>query len=183
MPDLPYILVDEFGVKNTDGVLVSGILHKVKQALSLPVLNYQYGTVKELNTTLKQYTESNDWVIKKFPLVWLAQPFTIERIGTGWFGETRNLRVFIIQETDKNFKSDERMTSIFKPILYPIYIQLLIELEKSQVFDNHYGVDHAMIDRYYWGNEQQLYLNDIVDCMEVSEMKLKINNKCYQGLG
>lgn len=181
---LPYILVDEFGTKDSGGLLTGGILKKVQTARSLPVLNYQYGYIEELNETLKQYTQNDRFEALKFPLIWLAQPFFIDRNKSNlYFGDTRNLSIFIIMQTSANYKAQDRMTNVFKPILYPIYLELLNQIRKeSTVFDNEYIIEHTLVDRYFWG-EQQMYLNDKVDCIEISGMKLKINNKCYPGLG
>jgi hypothetical protein len=35
---------------------------------------------------------------------------------------------------------------------------------------------HKIIDRYFWGQAQQSVLNDIIDCREMSEFLLKVNN-------
>src|SRR5205809_5762935 len=107
---LPYVLVDEFGLKDADGVLTGGLLKNVKDALGLPVLNYQFGYFDELTETLSQYSMTEQFSAKKFPLIWVEQPFTIDRENVNVFGETIDLRLFIIHETDKTYKADKRLS-------------------------------------------------------------------------
>lgn len=167
----PYILTDVFTEIVThakDKLVTQGVLAE---------LNYQYGYVTELAQTLNQMKEPG-FVEKKFPLIFLSQPFQIIRGSNGWFGETNGLRLFIITQTQKQYKAKDRMDNIFKPLLYKIYNQLLesicvhpaISVPSAQL------IPHVLTDRYWWGVQQQSVLNDIVDCMELSEMELKVNN-------
>lgn len=57
-----YILVDEVG----------SVVTAVKAALSLTVLNYQYGYVTELKETLATFDKSEAFADKKFPLIYLV---------------------------------------------------------------------------------------------------------------
>lgn len=143
-----------------------------------PVLNFQYGYVHELNETLIAYSKTKDHSILKFPLFWVAQPFTVDHGDMGYYGTINNFRAFIIMETSRNYKAEERMEKVFKPIIYPIYWEWLTQLKKSKVFKIQAieTLRHSTTDRYYWGNDQQSVLNDIVDVMEISKFPLTINN-------
>src|SRR5436190_19791755 len=97
----PYILTDVF----------AEIVAEVKSKLSagptpvLSELNYQFGYVTELAQTLAQMKEPG-FVEKKFPLIFLAQPFKLLRgQELGWYGTTSGLRIFIIAETNKDRKA------------------------------------------------------------------------------
>lgn len=168
MNNPPYILVDEFQT----------LVAAVKAKLSLPVLNYQYGYIAELQATLKDYSLTAQYRVLKYPLVWLVQPFTIDRVNGNYFGDT-SLRIFIIQESATALKAPDRMTDVFKPVLYPIYGELMQQIGiASQIFDGMLNkvIPHRVIDRYYWGEEQQDKIDDVFDCMEISNLKLKIKN-------
>jgi len=163
-----YFLVDEIGtlVKNLNTKLAFDI-------------NYQYGYLMELQNTLKEYSKTIEFSAKKYPLVWLVQPFTINRKDGGYYGDT-TLRIFIIQESEKGLKASERMQQTFKPVLYPIYRELINQiLNAGNIFDGLMGdnLQHNVTDRYYWGEDQQNIINDVFDCMEISNLKLKISNK------
>lgn len=175
-----YILVDEFGTKDANGDLTSGVLFNVQQALSLSVLNYQYGYVEELDETLIQYNSTPDFASKRFPLVWLMQPFQINRGEKGLYGSAEGLKIFIINSTDKTWKASERMANNFKPVIYPIYRELMNQINRHVAFESAYQRRHRVTDRYYWGEAQQSVLNDPVDLVEISniELKIKDNQNC-----
>lgn len=174
-----YILVDEFGVKDpvTD-LLTSGILFDVKTALGLPALNYQYGYVKELQEHLEQWGKSEAKAALKFPLVWIKQPFTVVRNTQGFFGIVSDLSMFVIHSTAPELKAKKRMTDKFKPVIYPIYREIINQIDLSPVFSN-LGIPdipHRFTDRYYWGEDQKTVIPDAVDVMEINFQTLRITN-------
>jgi hypothetical protein len=167
MNNPPYIVVDE----------VALVVADIAAAMAIDI-NYQYGYVHELNETLMQWAKSPTLEPLKFPLIWLEQPFTIVRGKMGWFGEISNIRLFLIQQTNALRKASDRMQNVFKPTLYPMYRQLLISMKRSKAFSIG-EIDilrHSVTDRYYWGKNQQSVLNDKVDCMEISDFYLRVNN-------
>jgi hypothetical protein len=166
-----HIIVDEFGL----------IVAAVKAALSLPNLNYLYGYASEMNETLMQWSKNATDASKKYPLVWLAQPFTITKghEAEGFYGLT-TLKWFVINESGKDLKSDKRMTNNFKSIIYPIKREMIAQLELSEVFASTTSgseYEYNETDRYYWGIEQEKILKDIFDCLEVSNFKTFIYNQ------
>lgn len=173
MNDPEYILTDEMAtiVADTKSVLDD-------PAGTFPVLNYQYGFIEELNETLKQMEANPDAFNKKYPLIWLAEPFTIKRGIAGIFGTTE-VDVFIINTTTKTWKASERMTNNYIPVLLPIYRELMNQLIKSTVFDitNIDKLPHTVTKGYYWGDAQKTVLNDAVDCLKIGRLFLPIHNK------
>lgn len=174
----PYIIVDEFGVKNANDELVSGIFKNVQEALALPVLNYQYGYLRELNETLKQYTTTDEFQLKKFPMIWLQQPFTIRKDTTAiTYGTIESMNIFICAETDQNLKAAKRMELKFKPILYPIYYELMNQIDYSLSFltQSPNQIEHSLVDRYYWGDGD--VFESKIDCIMLNIRALDIANK------
>lgn len=169
-------MTDEFGIKDANGELTGGVLFMVKQALNISVLNYQYGDGKELDETLIQYSKTPDFATKKFPIVWLMHPFKIVRGERGIYGSVEGLKIFIINSTDKTWKSAERVNNNFKPVIYPIYRELMNQLNQQKAFLESLDRKHAVMDIYYWGEEQKSVLNDPVDLREISNIELKIKN-------
>ncbi len=168
-----YILVDVFGTKDADGFLNAGILYEVKTALSLPVLNYQYGTIEELEQTLQQWAGTNTYAEKKYPLVWLRQPYTVVRTkDPQFFGHVKGgLDIFIIESSNKDLKAYERMSTKFKPTIYPIYRMLLEKLNQDPAISYNLNRGHEFTDRY-----SNPILADIVDVSHISGLELMINN-------
>ena len=128
----PYIVTDVFtGIVGA----VSTVLN-VPEKLNKPVYSY-YGYVEELNESLVQLSESPNLFDKKFPLIWLAEPFTIVGDGVGVYGKIDELRMFIMTDTRKEYKSKERKEKVFKPILYPIQYELFTQMDKCKAFANY----------------------------------------------
>lgn len=178
MNDPEYILTDEMATIVT--AVKAGLQLKNTQAglpAGWPVLNYQYGYLEELNTTLKQMEKDPDAFDKKLPLVWLAEPYDVTRNEDGIYG-TADLEIFIFTGTDKNYKARDRMANTFGPILYPVYRELLNQIAISTVF-NHTTVEsikHKVRKGYYW-DEQNKVFNDAVDCLKISGTGIRIHNK------
>jgi hypothetical protein len=161
-----YILTDEMRT----------IVAAVKTALALPVLNYQHGYVTELDETLKQYEADPSLYNQKYPLIWFAEPFTEIRASWKYWSDVKDMRLFILHATEKTTKAADRMTDVFKVTLLPIYRELISQIDKSKVFVNQPQVLHSKTNRYYWGEKQQSVLTDPVDCIEVSQLQLKVKN-------
>ena len=163
-----YILTDE----------LETVVAAVKAALGLSVLNYQYGEVEELNETLKQLEADPAKFNLKFPLVWVAEPYQVKRGDASIFG-IADVNVFVINETEKTWKAKERMENNFKPVILPIYREFLKQIEVSTAFDHQFGrvPDHTIVNRYYLGENRQSTLNDVVDAMKISGLKLRIHEK------
>lgn len=166
----PYIFVDVMGA----------VVARVKAKLGLVTLNYQYGYIRELNETLESWSKTPEDSVNKYPLIWVAQPFLIAHESFAWWGELQNGMIFIIQQSNSRRKAAERMAEVFKAVINPIYYELLNQIARDPAFDVK-GVDpaqikHTEMDRYYWGEKQQTMINDVIDCKEISNLFLKINN-------
>lgn len=168
----PYCLTDELKL----------VVDKLNTKLSLSV-NYQYGYISELNQTLIQQGRDESKYLIKFPCIYIAQPFVInvpgsdETLGT-YYGNVEKLRIFIMTSTNSERKAATRMSEVFKPILYPIKDELLNQIFRHNSFISDKIPAHKQIDWYWWGNEQQTYLSDKVDCIELSNIEFKIKNSC-----
>lgn len=157
--------------------IFSEIVANVQTALVLETLNYQYGYITELNETLQSWNKTPEFASKRFPLVYLVQPFPITRGLSGFYGKAV-FNLFVINTTTKIKKAADRMTDNFKPVIYPIYRELLNQIDLHEAFSTQ-GVPsivHNFTDNYYWGEKQQSVLNDIVDCSQISGLTLMINN-------
>jgi hypothetical protein len=164
-----YILTDEMAT----------IVENTRVALGLPVLNYEYDYVEKLNEKLKQMEASPASYQGKFPLVWLAEPFTINRGISGIFGKTK-LDLFIFNSTEKTISAEDRMTNNYKPILLPIYRELMKQINLSVVFTTGAVelITHSLTKGYYWDDARgKSVLNDAVDCLKIGGAELSINDK------
>lgn len=165
---MEYIITDE----------IESIVAATKNALGLSVLNYQYGYVEELNETLAQWEKDPAKYQVKFPLVWLAEPFDTNASGSNDYDQAE-LTLFIMNSTTAEYKAKDRMEVNFKPVIYPIYEELLNQICLSNAFTemDPAKVQHRRTNRYYFGENKQSVLNDKVDCMKIGQLKLSISPK------
>lgn len=143
------------------------------------VINYQYGYVTELITTLQNMEKDPKYYLNAFPLVWVQQPFTISRKTNNFYGTTEGLNVYIITTSGADWKAEQRMTESFKKTLYKIYDALLIEIDKHLAFSTMgvQSIPHSVTDFYWWGENQEAVLTHIVDCLKIGDLSLQVNHK------
>lgn len=178
-----YFVVDEMGVKDeqTD-LLTGGVMFNVKQAMGLATLNYQYGFPEELNETLQKMVESGaPYDARLFPLVYLLQPFKVKRGIPGVYGRTEGLRLFVINKSEPGWKAKERMKNNFKPIIFPIYREILKQLDLSVPFSGTNGlgptgIKHGVTDVYYWAEENKRILNQVTDTLVIDNLELDVHS-------
>lgn len=147
----------------------------VATALGFPVYSH-YGYVNELNENLQQLSESpKDWD-KKFPAVWLVEPFVIQKSGFGVYGNIPELRMFILMDSDRNYKAPERKEKVYKTRLYPILNELLDQFCSYPFMGYRERLRAVITDRYYWGEDQKTITGDVVDTIEVKLQNLRIHS-------
>lgn len=155
------------------------IVDAVKTSLSLSVLNYDFGPVRELNQKMALWNASTELRGKFYPLVWLKHPFTIHRPNAAIWGETKDLTIFIICDSSKDYMVDDRIANVFKPKIYPIYEELLKQILVSPMFsttDRPGFLVHDFTEMY------ELSLSDdLTDCGVISNLELlayQYENNC-----
>jgi hypothetical protein len=136
----------------------------------------------EVIETLRQKNNVESERYTKYPLIALVQDFPEDVKGTPGVQSEPDLRLLIVNQSNPTYKASERLELNFKPILYPIYEELLEQFRKSGVFMG-YGVPpHRKTDRLYWGREALIgntanLFEDWVDCIELQSVKLKLKTK------
>lgn len=142
---------------------------------TIPNVFFEHGEGIEVFNTIKNVGKVN---IETFPLIYLKQDF---KETSNPEDETTNvsLSIYIITPTEIHIKASERLDTTFRPILYPIYEQLLNALKEARTIQNEYGKawhSHSKWDRLFWGT-QQLEGNRPLDVIEIENLELKIINK------
>ena len=145
---------------------------------------YIYGNPLEVADVLANDKENKQY--DKYPLVILFTDITNTRGAVG-YDSTVPVRIAIVNNTEHNYRAPKRMDVNFKPVLYPIYRELLNQIDslvigkQYKVFDTGYGVQdiqHEQTDRLYWGaaaDDNKNPFNDRLDAIE-----LKMNLKIYE---
>lgn len=181
---MPVYVVDIFAeIVASVNLIVLPIMQANETAIfgrtTIETVNYQKGHKIELIQTLIEMDRSGTYQTKKYPLVYLVQDFT-ERRGRneGEYSEI-NLNIIIAHHTEQTRKVDDRYTKVFKPVLYPLYYELLNQIAKHPLIFQSNGDDisHDKTDRLYWGRQaaggnDQNKLTDFVDAIEISNLNL-----------
>lgn len=152
------------------------VVTATKDALELPYLYYEYGTVKELNAKIAVYNNSPADRHKFFPFVWLEEPFDVirdESVPQGFYGRVEGANIFICMSSAENDTAKDRMTKTFKPIIFPIYREILKQLEihtaLSTIPGRLVGIPHRVAKRYRFAG-----FDTLVDCSVLRNCQLLI---------
>lgn len=160
------------------------IVTAVGTELSLTFLGYQYGHPVEINEHLVRISKSRSVTPDRFPLVCLLTDFAEERGEVFGIDSTVNLHLLIADLTRKSYTAEERMTNIFKPTLYPIYIELINQIARSKYFKESTPelIKHTKTDRLFWGKtgimgNEGLIFTDLLDVIEITNLQLSVKSK------
>lgn len=173
----PIYIVDE----------IAAIVAKVQTALLTELqaydpliegVHYEYGPGKEILETLKQKDMAPSFRNKKYPLVALLMEFPETRNPTiGVYAEA-DLSLVFCHHTKIDYKTAERYEKTFKPVLYPIYLKFMHELEMSGIAFSQTGeYEHQKVDCPYYGRENKNVGNDFLDAIEVNNLKIRLYQK------
>ncbi len=96
-------------------------------------VQFMHGLWDEISKRLIDMGKNPQAQKHKFPLIVMFDNYPES-------GETKNklitLQMFIFALTDRNYTSDEREAKVFKPVLEPIYQELLYQLARCEYFAN-----------------------------------------------
>jgi hypothetical protein len=143
-------------------------------------VHYLHGHPKEILQSLVELSKGPVSKFSRFPLIALFQDFP-ERMGAaaGYYTDA-DLHLIIAMGTEQNYTAGDRYLKNFKPVLYPIYFELLKQIRLSRKFEVITGdqYPHVKIDRLFWGREgawgnEANTFDDKIDCIEVKELKVR----------
>lgn len=155
----------------------------------LPFTVYsQYGHIIEVLENMKQLDKQNQSSLK-YPCVILICDFREQVFTPGaFYGQYQDatLNMLIVNSTVNTYKAHERLQHVFKPILYPIYLELMEQIKQSPitVVYGNTQLGHTKIDRLFFGREMVYgntgnIFNDYIDAIEIQNLRVKLrNNYC-----
>lgn len=144
---------------------------------------FDYGHYNEVTRNLTSKDGSVSQKDKKYPLIWLVMDF-VEKAGeTTDYCELPDLQILIATVTNPAINTPERIEKSFKPRLYPVYVELMNQIEQSGYFSvsDPEAIPHERILRPYWGgqdgfgNGTQNLFNDFIDAIQIRKLKLNVN--------
>lgn len=137
---------------------------------------FDHGNYIELANKLSLKNRNN----QKYPLFALIQDVTETETSEDGVYKIYDFNMIIAYNTRQDYTTQERLTNIFKPILQPLYRDLIEEIKSSNYFviDREF-IDHTKTNRYFLGSEtpNQNRLNDYVDVIEINFRNMKLNTE------
>lgn len=135
---------------------------------------YEHGHPLEIINTLREKTDTDEYKLKKYPLIALFEDFETET-GTGVFAYTAKLNVLFITDTAKEWKATQRYANSFNTILTPIYSLFIKHLKRQKgVHVQHRRIDNNTTYHLYWGATEGNKMNDHIDAIEIKNLDIKI---------
>lgn len=151
--------------------IIGQIVTSVQTAYGKPVY-YSHSHPLELVDTLLEKDQSDVWKLKKYPVIYLYEDITEHQ--TPWT-TTAKLHLLILTETKPEYKSEERDTNIFAPVLEPIFEELIKQLTASTKILTD-TLEYDKTKRKFWGsNTGANVANDFVDAIEIENLNLEFS--------
>lgn len=148
-------------------------------------VHYWFGTKLEIIETLTQKSKNDVDRLKKYPLVCLFIDVDENKGLQKGSVEDVKLNMAIIYGTLHNFKAYERLEKTFKPVIMPIYFELLKQISlHGNMFMGATPVNnikHKIARKYRWGEtpisgDNKNMIQDFVDGLELTlELKYYFN--------
>lgn len=182
---LPLYIIDVFSqvVSATETAVLTTIQENETEALgrtTIETVNYQKGHKVEMIQSLIEMDRAPTFQAKKYPMVWLVMDIKEHRGKRVGIYADVDLTLIIAHQTEQTRKVDDRYAKVFRPVLYPLYYEILnqVRLHNAILQSNADDITHDKIDRLYWGREavggnDRNKLTDFVDAIEITFLNLK----------
>jgi hypothetical protein len=130
-----------------------------------------YSYYGHMEDVIKDLIEKDNNKLIKYPLIVLIQDIKEKKGGDMALESKTSPRIWILEESKKDFDPADRYTNSFKTVLYPLYKLLIDEIEDNPAIIN-YTIENEKTDRLYWGTEKAggaagLPLNDYLDGIDI----------------
>lgn len=142
-------------------------------------LFFDYGLVSQVTRSVHANPDN-------FPLLWLV--FNFDENITGNPAEFLNtsIQLLIMTPTENTYSMDQRDTINFKPILFPIYQELLRQIRSAVEFGKPSETDlkHTRTIRPYWGGgdlggtDTDNLFKKYVDAVHIRNLNLRVKREC-----
>ena len=155
--------------------IIGDVVTAVQTAYGYDVYYYHSHPIELVNTLIEK-DNSDNWKLKKYPAIFLYEDIKEHHTE---FEVTAPLHILILTETKPEYKSNERDTNIFTPILNPLF-ELLIAKIKASTYILSMSVEFDKTNRKYWGSSATgaNVANDYVDAIEIENMELSFKKTC-----
>lgn len=147
-------------------------------------VHFLHGHMLEITNITKQLAKDAD-VTKRYPLIALRHD--IKQSKLPYKGVEFDCTLFIITLSRPEYTAEERIETIYKPILYPLKEEFISQIARSGYFEQQSIEDveekTTWYDRLFWGSSTVMgntanIFGDWVDCIEIEFSGLVALNNC-----
>ena len=140
-------------------------------------VHFDYGYAQEIIQAIQNRSLSRSKRFSNYPLVGLIQPFRESESQVIGFDKEVNLDLFIVTGSKADIRTKERYKSKLKPVLYPIYKELVrqVGMDARIVGGGYSGtVRYVKEDHPYYPTANQNTLNDFLDAIIIRELRFNL---------
>ena len=121
-------------------------------------VNFLFGSRIEINEVLAYAANEPTLCYNQYPLIWLfinnERNHTDEKVDF-----ITNLQFAFVHLTNKEYRAQDRLTNVFKPVLAPL-VQLFLETLNSSFFKNLFyfetrNLEYSEFYRYFYGSSDK----------------------------
>lgn len=154
--------------------IIGEVVASVQTAYGSPVYYYHSHPIEMVNTLIEK-DQSGEWKLKKYPAIYLYEDIKENHKP---LSITASLHVLILTETKPEYKSSDRDTYIFKPVLLPLFELFIDELMKNKSIEN-MSLEYEKTNRKFWGSDNGANVaNDFVDAVEIENLEIEFTESC-----
>jgi hypothetical protein len=137
---------------------------------------YMHGHPVEIGQIVSEKGASAEYKYKRYPFICLFQDFDEEHTD---HNVSASLNLAIVTSSKQSFSAAERYNETFTNTLYPLFDILIEEIKKSRHMDLLPGnIKFTKTDKLFWGRSNANVLNDYVDAIEITDLKLTFHKFC-----
>lgn len=137
---------------------------------------YMHGHPIEIGEIVSLKSQNSEWQYKRYPFICLFQDFDETHTSTNF---SATLNIAIVMKSKQDYRAEDRYNDTFVNVLYPLYELFIQELKKSKYLDlSPANISFTKTDRLMWGRSNQNVLNDFVDAIEITDLKLTFHKFC-----
>ena len=146
-------------------------------------IQFQFGHPKEIQQTLIEWSRDPSRKEVKTPLLILFLDFEEDKYGEDkTYITVADVTIIIANETNRNYKAQERLENVFKPVLWPLYEAFIEECELSVLFDvdAKFHIPHKKTDHYFYAADEAKDQNVFAaywDAIEITNLELKLQEQ------
>ncbi len=144
---------------------------------------FSFGHILEIANELTKKDNSTGLLkFQKYPIILLPLDVVSQFNQLRGTFDYENVRILIANRTQPQYTATQRRANNFIPTLWPLYETFIEKLSRAVGTENGSNIpfiSHKKTDRFFWGtelnsNSTKNIVNDFLDCVEISELNIKV---------